>query len=131
MRIVIAEDQAKVRSALRLRLEQQPNLEVLGEAVDAAGLLDWVRAVCPDLVLLAWELPGLPPAALLPLLRHHCPQLQVVVLSSQPEARLPARAAGARAFVSKGDPPEKLLAALRDCQPPALVPGETSNHDRS
>jgi DNA-binding NarL/FixJ family response regulator len=78
MQILLADDQKKVRSALRLLLEQQPDLEILGEAVDTTGLLDWVRAAHPDLVLLDWELPGLPAVALLPLLHFHKLGLRVV-----------------------------------------------------
>ena len=115
MRVLLADDQSKVRSALRLILEQQPDLNVLGEAVDAQGLLDWVRLVCPDVVLLDWELPGLPRHDLLSTLRARCPHLKVIALSGRPEARQAALAAGADAFVSKGDPPEQLLAAVNGC----------------
>jgi len=112
MRVLLADDQAKVRSALRLLLEHQPEVEVLGEAVDTTGLLDWVKAACPDLVLLDWELPGLPAAVMLPLLHDQCPDLRVIALSSRPEVRQAALDAGADAFMSKGDPPERLLIAM-------------------
>ena len=115
MRVLLADDQSKVRSALRLILEQQPDLNVLGEAVDAQGLLDWVRLVCPDVVLLDWELPGLSRHDLLSALRARCPHLKVIALSGRPEACQAALAAGADAFVSKGDPPEQLLAAVNGC----------------
>lgn len=115
MRVLLADDQAKVRSALRLLLEQQPDVEILGEAVDTTGLLDWVKAACPDLVLLDWELPGLPGVVLLPLLHDCCPRLQVIALSGRPEARQAALDAGADAFASKGDPPERLLTAVQTC----------------
>lgn len=117
MRVLLADDQAKVRSALRLLLEHQPHIDILGEAVDATGLLDWVKAACPDLLLLDWELPGLPMSALLTALRDRCPELQVIALSSRPEARSVALAAGADAFVSKGDAPERLLAAVEGLSP--------------
>ncbi|MFN2226480.1 MAG: response regulator transcription factor [Anaerolineae bacterium] len=129
MRIIVADDQAKVRSALRLALEQEPEVEILGEAVDSTGLLDWVKAVCPDLVLLDWELPGLPPTALLPLLHYYCPGLKMVALSSQPQARRAALAAGADAFVSKGDPPEQLLATLHTCDGRAVAQAGTHGTD--
>jgi DNA-binding NarL/FixJ family response regulator len=114
MRVLLADDQAKVRSALRLLLEHQPDIEIMGEAVDTTGLLDWVKAACPDLVLLDWELPGLPAIALLPQLRAHQPDLRVIALSSRPEARQAALDAGADAFASKGDPPERVLAVIMD-----------------
>jgi DNA-binding NarL/FixJ family response regulator len=115
MRVLLADDQAKVRSALRVMLRYQPGIDILGEAIDTTGLLDWVKVTCPDVVLLDWELPGLPPAALLPLLSFRCPRMQVIVLSSQPEARDAALAVGAHDFVSKGDPPEVLLEAIARC----------------
>jgi DNA-binding NarL/FixJ family response regulator len=115
MRVLLADDQSKVRSALRLVLEQEPRIQVLGEAVDTMGLLDWVKATCPDLVLLDWELPGFEADSTLSTLRQLCPGLNVIVLSGQPEAHRAALDAGVDAFVSKGDPPERLLAAVNDC----------------
>ena len=115
MRVLLADDQSKGRSALRLLLEQDPGIQVLGEAVDTTGLLDWVKVACPDLVLLDWELPGLEADSLLPTLRELCPRLSVIALSGRPEARRAALDAGVDAFVSKGDPPERLLAVVNDC----------------
>jgi len=116
MRVLLADDQAKVRSALRLLLKHQPGISILGEAVDTTGLLDWVKAACPDLVLLDWELPGLEVDDLLPTLHELCPRLAVIALSGRPEARQAALDAGVDAFVSKGDPPERLLAAMEKCR---------------
>jgi DNA-binding NarL/FixJ family response regulator len=115
MRVLLADDQSKVRSALRLLLEQGPGMSVVGEAVEARDLLAQVEATQPDLVLLDWELPGLRTDDWLSTLRMLCPRLKVIALSGQPEARRAALAAGADAFVSKGDPPERLLAAVSDC----------------
>jgi DNA-binding NarL/FixJ family response regulator len=115
MRILLADDQAKVRSALRLLLEHEPELEILGEAVDATGLLDWLKVADPDVLLLDWELPGLSAAKLVQQMRSHRPGLQVIALSGLPEARQPALAAGMHAFVSKGDPPEVLIGTIHAC----------------
>ena len=124
MRILLADERAKVRSAVRLLLEEQPDIEVLGEAVDATGLLDWIGATCPDVVLLDWELPGAEPENLVSDIRRGCSGVHVVALSGLPEARQQALRAGADAFVSKGDPPERLLQAIRNC-------GRTSRLDGS
>ena len=120
VRIFLADDLAKVRSALRLLLEQEPGLCVVGEAAEAEELLTQIKATRPDLMLLDWELPGLSLANsvdsgkhLLSALHAYCPDLRVIALSGQLEARPAALAAGADAFVSKGDPPERLLATLR------------------
>jgi DNA-binding NarL/FixJ family response regulator len=100
---------------LRLLLEQEPGMSVVGEAVEAGDLLAQVEATQPNLVLLDWELPGLRTDDWLSTLRRLCPRLKVIALSGQPEARRAALATGADAFVSKGDPPERLLAAVNDC----------------
>ena len=116
MRILIADDQQEVRFALRVLLERQPGLTVAGEAIDTPDLLAQTGLACPDLVLLDWELPGLTAHDSLSTLREVCPELLVVALSGRPEARPPALAAGVDAFVSKADPPEALLDAIRGCR---------------
>jgi DNA-binding NarL/FixJ family response regulator len=115
MRILVADDQATVRSALQLILEENPELDVVGEATEAGELLAQAEMACPDLVLLDWELPGSQAADLLSALRQHLPHLVVIALSGRPEARQSALDAGVDAFVSKGDPPERLLATLNGC----------------
>ena len=115
MHILLADDQAKVRSAMRLLFEQDPDIEVMGEAVDATGLLDWVKVVCPDMVLLDWELPGGDGEEILSAIRDSCSRVSIVALSGRHEARRAALDAGADAFVSKGDPPERLMEAVKAC----------------
>lgn len=114
MRVLLADDQAKVRSALRLILEQEPGVEIVGEAVGVAQLLALAKELYPDLILLDWELRKAANGSLLPALRSLCPLLKVIVLSARPEARQAALAAGADAFVSKVDGPRALLNTLRN-----------------
>jgi DNA-binding NarL/FixJ family response regulator len=117
MRILLADGRPKVRFALRVLLERQPGLEVVGEASDACQLLTQVGEICPDLVLLGWELPGLTALESLSSMRDVCPGLSVIALSGRPEARQVALAAGADGFVSKVDPPNRLLEAVDGCCP--------------
>jgi DNA-binding NarL/FixJ family response regulator len=112
MRILLADDQAQVLSALRLLLEQESAIIVVGETGKAQDLLSQAELSQPDLVLLDWELPGSLAADLLSALRACCVQVKIVALSVRPEARREALAAGIDAFVSKGDPPEYLLTAV-------------------
>ena len=114
MRVILADDQMQVRSALRLLLEQEPGFQVAGEAADATGLLVAATEKAPDLVLLDWELPGLPTAQLLRLLRYERPLLKIIAMSSRPEVAQPALDAGAQAFLSKSEPPERVLSIIHD-----------------
>jgi DNA-binding NarL/FixJ family response regulator len=118
MRALVADDEAVVRSALRLFLEQHFGAQVLSEASEAGELLAGVERSCPDLLLLDWGLPRLDAAEMLPVMRARCPKMKIVVLNGRREARRAALEGGADAFVSKGGSPEGLLAALRSLEMP-------------
>jgi len=113
MRVLLADAHAGVRRALRLLLQEEANLDLVGEAGETRTLLLQARLLQPDLVLLDWELPGQPTVELLPVLHILSSQPKVIALSGRFEAQRAALAAGVDAFVSKGDPPERLLATLR------------------
>ncbi len=116
LRVLLADDQAGLRSAIRLLLEEDPEVEVIGEVVEAKTLLAKAESTRPHLLLLDWELPGLKAMGgvrqLLGTLHNRYPHLHVIVLSGQPDAGNNALAAGADYFVSKADPPDSLLAVL-------------------
>lgn len=109
MRVLLADDQIAIRSALRLLLEQEPHLEVIGEAHDAGSLLAALQTSRPDVVLLDWELPGMSASALTQRLREFHPQMCIIALSSRPEAEIAAMLAGADAFIDKCSPPDSLI----------------------
>ena len=113
MRILLADSQSRVRFALRSLLEEQSGLVLVDEVTDCKELLAQAGAVCPDLVLIDWDLPGLAGVDLLAALQEMCPGLHVIALSSRPEVEQEALAAGVQAFVSKAGPPEPLLAAIQ------------------
>ncbi len=116
MRILIVDDEPQVRSALRLLLEHEPGLAVVGEADSVADLLVQARAGLPDLILLDWQLPGLDAGELIPYIRALRPGLLIVALDSLLGNR-PEAARWADKVVSKLDPPERILAALANCWP--------------
>lgn len=113
MRVLIADRQRSVRSALRLLIDERLALEVVGEAAGWEPLLNLVRHALPDLVILDWELVARRPGEALAELRSLAPGLMVVVMSGKSEVREAATAAGADAFLCKGDAPERSLAALQ------------------
>jgi len=113
MEILLADGQSNVRFALRVLLEREPGYLVVGEAADRNSLFRGLVMTLPDVVVLGWELPGMPRLDPLAPMRGLSPNLIVIALSARTEARAAALAAGADAFVSKSDPPEHLLEAIR------------------
>ena len=120
MRVLLADKQSKVRFALAALLEQQAHITIVGEVQDSAGLLDQVKHYRPDLVLLDWSLPGRDAVDVLVHLHKTHPDLSIIVMSGRPEMSQLAIAAGADAFVSKAEPPDRLLAAVNQCQQKTL-----------
>jgi DNA-binding response OmpR family regulator len=113
MRIVVGDRDVRVRSALKALLREEDGVTLVGESSDLPSLVIQIKELKPDVVLLDWELPGRPAAALLlAQARLHRPP-KVIVLSARSESERESLAVGADAFVSKGDAPEALLAAFR------------------
>ena len=112
MRILVADNQSSARLALCALLEQQSGWLVVGEVVSAENLMSQIEDTDPDLILLNWSLPDLKAEELIPILRENRSNLSVIVLSGRPEIRFEALAAGANDFVSKADPPKRLLRAI-------------------
>jgi DNA-binding NarL/FixJ family response regulator len=113
--VLIADSRPHTRSALRLLLAQEPDVVVVGEAADVDEAVSAISTCNPDVVLLDWDLSGQSGSSAVAELRAASPESFVIALSGLPEARQEALAAGVDSFVSKGDPPEKLLAAVGSC----------------
>jgi DNA-binding NarL/FixJ family response regulator len=112
MDIVLASQEYDLRLALEMLFREQPGAYVVGTASHADTLLALIRTACPDLVLLDWDLPGQPLAEVLVQVQSVDCTPKVIVLSKDGEDREAALAAGADAFVTKGDPPNQLLVAF-------------------
>jgi DNA-binding NarL/FixJ family response regulator len=108
-RVIIADDQPKVRFALRVLLESKPETEIVGEVDEARDLLAQVKKLSPSVLILDWLLPGLAALGSIASLREVCPDMYIIALSGRPELGQEALEDGADAFVSKIDPPDRLL----------------------
>ena len=112
MRILVADNHSSARLALCALLEQQSGWLVVGEVVSSDNLMSQIEDTNPDLILVNWNLPELNAEDLISVLRENRTNISVIVLSSRPEIRSEALAAGADDFVCKADPPERLLRAI-------------------
>ena len=122
IRILLVHHEALMRATLRLLLEAQPDMEVVGEAANSHAALDKTRTTTPDVILLDLSLPGANGLQTLEQLRRVCRHAQVVVLTLYQEAAYAraALAAGGGAYVTTHAAPADLIAAIH-----AVVQGET------
>src|SRR3954452_2598473 len=102
IRVFVCDDAPAFRDLLRMALEMDGSLAVVGEAEDGSGL-DALAEAAPDVVLLDLNMPELGGLDALPRLRELAPQARVVVLSSfsAEEKEAAALAAGADRYVDK------------------------------
>jgi DNA-binding NarL/FixJ family response regulator len=117
IRVVLADDQALLRSAFRVLVDSEPDMCVVGEAVDGAEAVAVARATGPDVVLMDIRMPGTDGIAAT---RALCAdpataRVRVVVLTTfdRDEYVLRALRAGASGFLGKGAEPGELLTAVR------------------
>ncbi|GAB1471686.1 hypothetical protein MASR2M66_25640 [Chloroflexota bacterium] len=112
-RVYIADAKTEERSALRLVLFDL-NMDVVGEAADWATTLAQAPVRRTDMLLIDWNLLPTSPTSALDELRSACPAALVIVLISQLDARQQAAlSAGADAFISKDESPERVAERLR------------------
>ena len=112
-RVLLAAPQPDVRAALRLMLLDL-SMEVVGEAADWPITLALAPETRPDMLLVDWELIPIDSGNNLTQLRAVCPAAVVIVLISQLDARQQAAlSAGADAFISKGEMPDRVGDRLR------------------
>ncbi|HET9172423.1 MAG TPA: response regulator transcription factor [Actinospica sp.] len=115
IRVLIADDHPMVRQGLRVFLELEPDLEVVGEASDGAEAAALAAQLLPDVVLLDLVMPGVDGLSALETLAEQGLAERALVVTSFGEYRsaLPALRAGARGYISKEVDPAALATAVR------------------
>ena len=114
-RVLVVDDQAVVRSGLRMILEAQGDLEVVGEAADGREALRLARELEPDVVLMDIRMPNLDGIEATRRLVNSSPASRVLVLTTYglDEHVYEALKAGAAGFFVKTDSPDRLVAGIR------------------
>ncbi|MEZ4480313.1 MAG: response regulator transcription factor [Dehalococcoidia bacterium] len=115
VRVLVADDEASVRRGLRMQLQTEADIEVVGEAWDRDSAVALTATLLPDVVVLDVRMPrGIEGIEAAEILRERYPGTQVVVLSMHDDARTRAQSveAGAASFVAKSEPCERLVDAI-------------------
>jgi two-component system NarL family response regulator len=115
LRILLVEDDELFRLGLYMRLQREPGLEVIAEAVDGEMAVELTNQHLPDVVLLDVGLPGIGGVEACRQIKLQHPKMPVLVLTSHSQKPLIERliAAGACGYCLKGIEPELLVLALR------------------
>ncbi|MFC7376160.1 response regulator [Brachybacterium sp. GCM10030268] len=114
VRVLLVDDEALMRTGLRLMIDGAHGIEVIGEAADGQAALDQARALEPDVVLMDIRMPRMTGLEALRVLRAEDSPARVVMLTAfdTDEFLLQALRAGAVSFLLKDSPPEDVVQAV-------------------
>ena len=115
IKVVLAEDHALMRDAVKLVFEEEEDVELVGEVADGRELLPLVNRVHPDVILLDVQLPGLDGLACLEALAEHGSTAKVAMLSAIEDVQVIEAAfrRGADSYILKSVNPFDLPSAIR------------------
>ncbi|MET8979704.1 response regulator transcription factor [Streptomyces sp. NPDC004539] len=117
IRVLLADDQALLRSAFRVLVDSEPDMEVVGEASDGAEAVRLAKEERADVVLMDIRMPGTDGLAATRMISADpsLAQVRVVILTTfeVDDYVVQSLRAGASGFLGKGSEPEELLSAIR------------------
>jgi two-component system response regulator NreC len=115
VRVLIVDDHAIVRDGVRMILEAQPDIEVVGEASDGREALEAARQLSPGVVLMDIAMPGMNGLEATAAMRRDLPDVQVLILTMHEDYEyfFEVLRAGASGYVLKGASSDDLVSAIR------------------
>lgn len=115
IRVLLVDDEAAVRRGLRMRLQLEPDLEVVGEAENGVAALELADRLHPEVVVMDVEMRAMDGIAAAGRLRYQSPNTAVVLLTihDDPATKARAQEAGVAGFVAKHLADAELLPTIR------------------
>lgn len=115
IRVLIADDHTIVRSGVRLLLDAEPDVEVVGEALDGIEAVELTGQLQPDVVLMDIAMPGMDGMEATHHIKEEWPQVNVLVLTMhrQDEYLFEVLKAGASGYILKAAETNELIHAVR------------------
>ena len=114
MRVLIVDDTSRARQSMKALLDVWHQLQEVREAANGNEAVQLVEEFKPDIILMDARMPKMSGLEATRLIKAKWPQIKIIILSVFTDYHALALAAGADAFVSKSDPPEKLRETLKD-----------------
>lgn len=115
IRVLVADDHTIVRSGVRLLLEAEPEIEVVGEALDGHEAITKAEALRPDVILMDIAMPGMDGLEATRLIKTSWPDIEVLVLTMHrtDDYFFEMLKAGASGYILKGAQTDELIHALK------------------
>lgn len=115
IRVLIVDDHEMVREGLTAMLKTAPDMQLIGQASDGDYAVALCAETCPDVVLMDLEMPKMDGVAATRKIRQHCPQTQIIALTSfsEDERIHAALEAGMIGYLMKNIPARRLQEAIR------------------
>jgi DNA-binding NarL/FixJ family response regulator len=114
--VVVCDDVPELRQLARAVLEEDGEMEVVGEASDGREAIEVIERLQPDVVVLDLSMPELDGLEAIPLIHQVAPQAEICVFSGFEEGKVAEVALSLKAsrYVRKGAPLEELRSAVRE-----------------
>jgi DNA-binding NarL/FixJ family response regulator len=115
LRVLLADDHAIVRQGLKLLIDSQPDMAVVGESADGNSVLDQATALKPDIVVMDISMPGMNGLVATRTLKKAQPDVTIVALTRHDDETYLEELlrAGASGYILKQSAPTELLQAIR------------------
>ncbi len=115
IKLLLADDHAVVRSGLRMLLDAQPDMEIVGEAENGHETIEKVLALQPDVVLMDIQMPGMNGIEATRKIKERAPETAVLALTMYEDDQyfFEMLKAGAAGYIPKRAAPDALVNAIR------------------
>ena len=115
IRVLLVDDHTVVRQGLALSLQQEPDIEIVGEAADGQSAVELARQLHPDVITMDISMPGMDGIEATRAIHAESPDIRIIGLSvfEAPDRAAAIREAGAVRYLTKSGPPDALSTAVR------------------
>lgn len=115
LRVLIVDDHGIVRAGIRSLLENDVDIEVVGEAANGVGAIEKVKQLKPDMVLMDLSMPGMNGIEATRQIKNAFPETSVLIVTMHDDEEffLPVLKSGASGYVVKESDPQELLYAIK------------------